>query len=216
MFRRLYSMKVLSDQFRQSMSRVSQQAMILTSGTPHATPINQLHGMTLGSVCSLSIYPKPVLQFNLHLPSYTSRELHSCRICAIHILPPSAESVHLLRIFAKGVKQDNQKELVLGTSKEEIRDGRIFHEMTRPFEKLEQNEFRYHDVDDVKVPILNEAEIVFICKARENFKVDSHEIWVVDVVDILRGGDEKSGGGGGVLYYNRGFHSVGESLKEIS
>ncbi|RLV93631.1 hypothetical protein JA1_002421 [Spathaspora sp. JA1] len=199
------------------MSRISQQAMILTSGTNLNTPINQLHGMTLGSVCSLSIYPSPLLQFNLHLPSYTSSELHDSRTCGIHMLPPTTESVHLLRIFAKGIKKDTQqKEFVLDTSKDELRDGRVFHEMTRPFEKLNVNEFKYHQVDqEFKIPVLKEAEIVFICRARENFKVDSHEIWVVDVIDILCGDKKKvDTSGGGVLYYNRGFHSIGQSLKE--
>ncbi|KAL6452663.1 hypothetical protein SBY92_001925 [Candida maltosa Xu316] len=198
-FLRTYSTSQLSEPFRLAMSRISSQAMILTSGTK--TDSNELHGMTLGSVCSLSVFPTPLIQFNLHLPSYTSSELHRYKYLALHVLPPIDASVHLSRIFAKGIKGE---------------DGEVFHEMTKPFELLEgEKEYGFYNVDEegVKIPILKNVETTLICKVRENFLIEGHEIWVANVVDILQNNQfkEKSGG---ILYYNRGFHKIGKRLHE--
>ena len=130
---RKYSTSCLLESFRLAMGRVSSQAMILTSATSN---LNELHGMTLGSVCSLSVFPSPLIQFNLHLPSYTSSELHKHKYLALHVLPPTKNSVHLSRIFAKGVKLN--KGAKLAPTKEEKIDGQVFHEMTKPFTRLQK------------------------------------------------------------------------------
>lgn len=52
-----------------------------------------------------------------------------------------------------------------------------------------------------------------ICKTRQDFLVDGHEIWVADVIDILQNEQYKEKSGG-ILYFNRGFHKVGETLVE--
>lgn len=55
------------------------------------------------------------------------------------------------------------------------------------------------------MPVLNEAEKAFVCKKHEVFKVDSHEIWVVDVTDILSPNKHYEAKQlGGLLYYQRG------------
>lgn len=195
-FLRNYTTSCLLEPFRLTMARVSSQAMILTSGT---TNKHELHGMTLGSVCSLSVFPKPLIQFNLHLPSYTSSELHKHQYLALHILPPTSQSVHLSRIFAKGIKS---------------KDGEVFHEKTRPFHRLKNNhDYLFYEVEDVKIPILHDVETTMICKTRQNFLVDGHEIWVADVIDIVQN-DKYKEKSGGILYFNRGFHKIGKPLFE--
>lgn len=191
------------------MGRTASQAMILTSAT---TTINELHGMTLGSVCSLSVFPSPLIQFNLHLPSYTSTELHKHKFLALHVLPPTKNSVHLSRIFAKGVKLN--KGTKLAATKEEKIDGQVFHEMTKPFTRLQQGvDYLFYDIAGVQIPVLNDVETTLICQTQDTFPVDNHEIWVASVVDILHNKtySQKSGG---ILYFDRGFHKIGKSLSE--
>lgn len=216
----------LNELFRHSMSRVSSQAMILTAGyNSKLESINNLHGMTLSSVSSLSVNPVPLVEFNLHLPSYTSHSLHSEGILALHILPPSPRAVSLGRIFASGVKRDISKKnsgtFEVPHKKGEVNDD-VFEEMTTPFKNIPPREwFNFKYNDSVDVPIIKEAERVFLCKKYKVFEVDSHELWVARVTDIISGNpkykvEDNSNKTGGLLYFNRAFHRIGDSLNETN
>lgn len=193
--------------FKTSMSRVSSPAMVLTAGCKGQNDI--LHGMTLSSVCSLSVYPSPLLQFNLHLPSYTSTSLHQNGLLCLHLMPPTAKSVFLSRTFASGIKRDPEHFDVKPD------DGELFHEMTTPFSHIQQLDYSLHKVGTGYVPVLEELEAAFICKKKTVVGVDNHEIWVVEVLDILapnRNYHHKKSGG--LLYFDKGFHKVGDNLHE--
>ena len=202
----------LPNKFKTIMSRISTQAMILTSASTLTGSID-MHGMTLSSVCSLSVFPTPLLQFNLHLPSFTSQALHENKYLAIHLLPPTHKSVHLSRIFASGIKKNKR----LDTSPQELKDGEVFHEMTTPFSTLDKNtDWKLHSVSkDVNVPILCDSERILICETFKHMAVDDHEIWAVKVLEVLENpkyGDETLTGG--LIYFNRGFHKIGKILSE--
>lgn len=195
-------------QFKAAMARISSQAMILTAGCKSASEV--FHGMTLSSVCSLSVHPKPLLQFNLHLPSYTSKALHENhgQLC-LHLMPPTSQSVYLSRTFAAGIKRDKRHFDV------KPEDGEIFHEMTTPFAHIGSKSYTLHDTGKCLLPVLKELEKAFICQKNQVFRVDSHEIWVVDVLDILSpNAHYEKQHLGGLLYFQRGFHRVGLSLQE--
>lgn len=194
----------LKNTFKSAMARVAAPAMILTAGA--RLPFDVLHGMTLSSVNSLSVHPTPLLLFNMHLPSYTSASLHQNRYMAIHLLPPSKESVQLGRKFASGVKQDPTH------FKVNSKDG-DFQEMTTPFSEFENYEL-YETKDGVFVPILNELEVAFICSKKTHLTVDDHEIWVVNVENVIRPNKNIQDPSGGILYFDRGFHMIGDSLSE--
>ncbi|KAM9892020.1 hypothetical protein OXX79_010311 [Metschnikowia pulcherrima] len=196
----------LGSSFRTAMTRVSSQAMILTAGSK--SPSTELHGMTLSSVCSLSVHPNPLLSFNLHLPSYTSKTLHENNgMLGLHLMPPTKQAVTLGRKFAGGVKRDPSH------FDAENEDGELFHEMTTPFSGLQGSYSMHYAGDGVSVPILNESEAVFLCTKHRVFEVENHELWVVKVNDILFPNKRyDSAPSGGLLYYHRGFHQVGESL----
>ncbi|CAK9440402.1 uncharacterized protein LODBEIA_P45020 [Lodderomyces beijingensis] len=209
----------VSQMFRDAMSRVAQQAMILTSSTSPHTAQNINHGMTLGSVASLAVYPRPLLQFNLHLPSYTSRYLHEFQVCCIHMMPATKNAARLARVFASGVKLHH-------------RDGEVFHERTQPFRDLvEGQEYFMYDVrgvvekegdgggegdgdgEGLKVPVLSAAEVAFVCRCSRCFTVDDHEIWVVEVLDVLSMREEyREHKTGGLIYFDRAFRKIGEKL----
>lgn len=192
------------------MARISAQAMVLTAGTKKHS-LEPLHGMTLSSVCSLSVYPTPLLQFNLHLPSYTSSSLHANDgLLCLHVMPPTEKSVLLSRTFASGIKRDPEHFDV------KSEDGEIFHEMTTPFSSVDKSDYKLRwEENDIGVPVLAELEVAFVCKKKEVFTVDNHEIWVVKVVDVLfpneRFQHEKTGG---LLYFDRGFRAVGSAVRE--
>lgn len=200
----------ISDAFRSTMSRISAQAMILTSAyiKEKSTRISALHGMTLSSVCSLSILPQPLLQFNLHLPSYTSSEIHKNQYVAIHLLPPTETSAQLGRIFSSGVKRE-----VVKTTDESGEGEGDFHEMTTPFAMLDSSDWYAHDLGaGIEIPILKQHERVMICEAVKDVPVGSHEIWVVKVLSILQNHKYKEKTGG-LLYFDRQFHAIGKSVE---
>lgn len=194
----------LKSTFKSAMARVASPAMILTAGASLASEV--LHGMTLSSVNSLSVHPTPLLLFNMHLPSYTSASLHKTGHMALHLMPPSQESVLLGRKFASGVKQDPSH------FKLNSKDG-DFQEMTTPFSGFD--DFTYYETKDgVLVPIINELEVAFICSTRTQYEIDNHEIWVVNVDDVIRPNQNIIKPSGGILYFDRGFHKVGPPLSE--
>ncbi|GEQ66494.1 hypothetical protein JCM33374_g157 [Metschnikowia sp. JCM 33374] len=198
----------LGNLFKSSMARVSSQAMILTAGSKDHS--SGLHGMTLSSVCSLSVHPNPLLSFNLHLPSYTSKTLHENNgALGLHLMPPTKKSVILGRKFAGGIKR-NPSHFDAAN-----KDGDIFCEMTTPFKGL-QDAYSMHKMSsEISVPILKESEVVFLCTKHKVFDVENHELWVVKVNDILFPNKNFTPvGSGGLLYYQRGFHQVGDPLSE--
>ena len=197
-----FSSSSIQNAFKSAMGSMGTQAMILTAGRKSSRKKASFHGMTVSSVCSLSVYPKPLLQFNLHLPSYTSASLHDLLYLAIHMFPSTQKAVELGRTFANAVKSP-QREM-----KKAQEDGDLFHEMTTPFRKLKDNDWTVHYTDGVEIPVLTEAAHVFICRKNMVFEIDDHEIWVAEVVDIHSKGDTK----GGLLYYKQNFHSLGEKL----
>ncbi|CUM67292.1 uncharacterized protein PRCAT00004985001 [Priceomyces carsonii] len=206
----------LKDTFKQTMTRIGSQAMILSSGIRFENPGLQLSGMTLSSVVSLSIFPKSLLLFNLHLPSHTSSSIHRHGYMAIQLLPPTSEAAKLGRIFASGIKQEHSGGLLKPSSRE-LNDGEIFHEMTTPFSKINENEWHYYELKDkeIKIPILNESEAVFVCEPERSLIVDNHEIWVVKVIDITFPNKTFQGKrSGGLIYFKRGFHKVGNLIEE--
>ncbi|KAI5960622.1 uncharacterized protein KGF55_004515 [Candida pseudojiufengensis] len=193
----------ISDSFRLTMSKIASQAMILTSSTTKEE-ISQLHGMTLSSCVSLSVYPKPYISFNLHLPSYTSTSLKQSKYCAIHLMSPTTKATEMAKIFARGNKSPKL---------EENEDGEIFHEMTTPFNEISNMDYEFFKLPEnreVEIPILkNGVETIMICKTDKCFPVHDHEIWVIEVLKILNFSNDKTGG---LLYYNRGFHKIGKII----
>lgn len=197
--------------FKDCMSSISSQAMILTApikSSPHSTDQispSELHGMTLSSVASLTLNPQPLLQFNLQVPSITSEKLHDLKIFAFHILPPNNNSVRLARIFSRGINSKPIKDSITGE---------LIH--TKPFMNLNENEWNlFNFKDKINLPILKNSEKIIICEKFKVFKIYNHEIWVCSIKDIINNIDdineEKTGG---LLYFNRKFHKIGDSLNE--
>lgn len=198
-------MSDIHEEYKAAMARVASQAMVLTAGVEPlalAEPA-ALHGMTLSSTTLLSVHPTPLLLFNLHLPSYTSHTLHRLGHLALHVLPPSVALARLARIFANAVKRPPGGD----------DDDDVFHEKTTPFDGLaEGRDWRFVAVGAARIPVLSCAERIFLCRKRLVYEIDAHEIWVVEVVRILRPPAAPADSLGGLLYHNRAFHRIGGTL----
>ncbi|ODQ68198.1 hypothetical protein NADFUDRAFT_30425 [Nadsonia fulvescens var. elongata DSM 6958] len=169
-------------------------------------------GMTLSSVCSLSVKPLPMVCFNLQVPSRTSAAIHSRKMFALNILPPNHDSVKICRAFAGGLGKDinpfKAEEEYLTTIDKNV--GKLSDEFEIGSEK-----FITEKASDI--PTVKSAVAVMYCEAKQMFKAQDHEIWVAEIVAV-RSSDRFLAPDcvGGVLYHKRAFHSVGERLKEPS
>lgn len=195
--------EVTQNKFRETMSRVSSQAMILTTAIPIHYNHEKFRGVTLSSVTSLALKPMPLIQFNLQLPSFTSDYLHDYNHFALHLMKPNAESIRLARNFSKGAIKH-------------VENGSIMP--TQPFVDLTEGvQYETYDIEGTNlcIPLLKNSERVIVCQGYRNFRVGDHEIWVGSVQDIVNHGTKSDGQiTGGLLYCNRNFHKLGQSLKD--
>ncbi|KAH3676369.1 hypothetical protein WICMUC_002000 [Wickerhamomyces mucosus] len=206
-------------QFRQAMSSIANQVMILTptckvNDISNFQPeILNLRGVTLSSVTSLSINPHPLIQFNLMIPSITSENLHKYDKFALHILNPNDHNIELVKKFSK------HREFNVKTSK---------FDQISPFKGLAKDiDFKLQNVEqldsvDVQnntneknnlyLPILQSISKVLICEKHQNLLVQDHEIWIGKVLEIKTLNDNYNSKNGGLLNFNRSFHKVGNVI----
>ncbi|GMM27777.1 hypothetical protein DAMA08_004930 [Martiniozyma asiatica (nom. inval.)] len=202
-----------STAFKAAMASCGSNTMILTSASSKGA---LLHGMTLSSVTSLTVHPEPVVQFNLQVPSATSRELHKSKYLALHILKSTDESVKLARIFSMGAKFISQQ--------------RRSEKVTTPFHHLNKDEWKFYkdynfegnnklinhlNDENIDIPLLTQAERILICEKYKIFQVFNHEIWTCKVKDIIDKTQQvETKNCGGLIYFNRKFHKIGPHLNE--
>ncbi|CCF60514.1 hypothetical protein KAFR_0K01600 [Kazachstania africana CBS 2517] len=177
--------------FLQAMKKMCMPTMIVTSSSVMGSSPMDYHGLTITSMASLSINPRPLVQFNVRIPSATSTNLWAHNLFAIHFLNPETSSVSLAQRFAKhGL------------------DG-----PSRPFMGLKQgldySLYKNNLNNEVELPILEQVDRILICKKKDAFAVQDHEIWVGEVVDILNRKEEVTGG---VLHCNKKFFQLGDEL----
>lgn len=182
-----------------------------------------MHGTTLSSVSSLTVNPEPIVQFNIQVPSATSKSIHDNKYLALHILKPSNDSVRLARNFSQGSRYINGSQPLLGNA-----NSTSTEISTTPFERISKDQWSlFEDVmhnkrpgsvrldSDLHLPILTkDSERILICQKYKVFKVFNHEIWTCKVREILVNIDDDVKTGG-LLYFDRKFHHVGEALIEM-
>jgi len=179
--------------FKQSMQRLCFPTTIITTSSYADMIPKDFHGLTVSSMTSLSVNPSPLLQFNVQIPSLSSKNLHLHDIFAVHQLKPEFSSVELVRRFSKGIK----------------------HGGTEPFVELKETiDFSIYrnaiyDSDKSVLPILKNVERVLICKKKESFPVADHEVWVGEVIDCIVNDNTITGG---LLHSNGEFYMMGEKI----
>ncbi|ODQ46752.1 hypothetical protein PICMEDRAFT_16580 [Pichia membranifaciens NRRL Y-2026] len=197
--------------------------MILTASFSGKPEIGKMHGTTLSSVSSLTVNPEPIVQFNIQVPSATSKSIQDNKYLALHILKPSNDSVRLARNFSLGSRYINEPQPeTRNTNNSSARKS------TTPFERIDKDQWSlFENVmhnkrpgsirldSDLHLPILTkDSERILICQKYKVFKVYNHEIWTCKVKEILVNIDDDVKTGG-LLYFDRKFHHVGEALIEV-
>jgi flavin reductase (DIM6/NTAB) family NADH-FMN oxidoreductase RutF len=168
----------LSDRYKKAMSGVAAPANIVTT-------INgdEPRGLTVSSVTSLSVWPDPLVSFNIQIPSRTSQVLHQANKFAINVLSGTAESVRLCKAFAGG-----------------------YGAQVNPFEKFkEEIDFTGHNHGNI--PVINHASAILFCQKEHVFRTQDHEIWIAKIYDV-----ENNSSNGNLLYQNRSFHILGKEI----
>lgn len=195
----------MSQAFRQAMRTLSYPTMIVTSAIPKGTKPMDFHGLTISSMTSLSINPKPLIQFNIKTPSGTSTSIKKNKIFAIHFLEPKVTNIDLAKQFSRGIKD----------------------KMTRPFSGLIENkDYICYDStslipqSDTILPLLKDTGKILLCLSKDVFRVQDHEIWVGEVLKILpseNNNDNNSDNGssnsnGGLLHCMGDFFKIGDAI----
>lgn len=189
----------MSHPFRQVMQKLSYPTMIVTAAVPKGTKSVNFHGLTISSMTSLSVDPKPLIQFNIKVPSNTSNNIRKNGLFAIHFLDPTKSNIDLARHFSRGIKETT----------------------TSPFSTLLENkDYMYYSGDKIKsesniiLPVLKDTGKILICNSKESFKVQDHEIWIGEVLQILPNTKEDciedDSGHGGLLHCKRNFFKLGD------
>lgn len=189
----------MSHLFRQAMQKLSYPTMIVTAAVPKGTKSVDFHGLTISSMTSLSIDPKPLVQLNIKVPSGTSNDIRKNGLFAIHVLNPTKDNIHLARHFSQGLKNT----------------------MTSPFSTLMNNkDYMCYSSKNMKsesniiLPVLKDTGKVLICNSKEAFKVQDHEIWIGEVLQILPNTKEEyiedETGHGGLLHCKSNFFKLGD------
>lgn len=195
----------MSQAFRQVMRTLSYPTMIVTSAIPKGTKPLDFHGLTISSMTSLSINPKPLIQFNIKTPSGTSANIKKNKFFAIHFLEPKETNINLAKQFSRGIKD----------------------KMTRPFSSLIENKdyicygsVSFSSRPNIQLPILKNTGKILICLSKDVFKVEDHEIWVGEVLEILPSQNHNEhnsnsntiSSDGGLLHCMGRFFKIGDSL----
>ncbi|KAJ9387467.1 hypothetical protein DTO063F5_3031 [Paecilomyces variotii] len=102
----------LSDQVRFLMRQVPHPVAIITATDPNSpTPNEAYRGMTVSSFNTVTLYPEPVISFNVKRPSETLHALQTSGHFHVHLLAPSEATAKLARDFSKG---NNNLQIVKG------------------------------------------------------------------------------------------------------
>ncbi|KAJ9363396.1 flavin reductase like domain-containing protein [Paecilomyces variotii] len=108
----------LSDQVRFLMRQVPHPVAIITATDPNSPTANEAYrGMTVSSFNTVTLYPEPVISFNVKRPSETLHALQTSGHFHVHLLAPSEATAKLARDFSRG---NNNLQIVKGEGRFEF------------------------------------------------------------------------------------------------
>ena len=92
----------IQDHVRHLMRRVPHPVAIITSTDPTSSRQTAFRGMTVSSFNTVTLYPEPVVSFNVKVPSETYNAILSSSRFLVHLLAPNATTARLATEFSKG------------------------------------------------------------------------------------------------------------------
>lgn len=92
----------VQDHVRHLMRRVPHPVAIITSTDTKAPAETAFRGMTVSSFNTVTLYPEPIVSFNVKVPSETYNAIVLSSRFLVHLLAPNATTARLAREFSKG------------------------------------------------------------------------------------------------------------------
>lgn len=89
-------------QVRKLMRLVPHPVAIITSTHPNSRAGSAFRGMTVSSFNTVTLYPEPVVSFNVKIPSETYDAIHSSQRFLVHLLSSNGATANLAREFSRG------------------------------------------------------------------------------------------------------------------
>ena len=179
----------IQDHVRHLMRRVPHPVAIITSTDPTASAQTAFRGMTVSSFNTVTLYPEPVVSFNVKVPSETYNAITSSSRFLVHLLAPNATTARLATEFSKGhenVLLDNRNEFFEFTS---AKSAEITSPSIRTGEPprlvLRQNSQATATKEAVNFPF------IFECKyLPQSCRVGDHVVVLGTVVNVFQDGRE--------------------------
>ena len=84
------------------MRRVPHPVAIITATDSNFPPTTAFRGMTVSSFNTVTLYPEPIVSFNVKVPSETLVAIHGSKQFLVHLLAPSEATANLARSFSGG------------------------------------------------------------------------------------------------------------------
>ncbi|EFE43597.1 putative oxidoreductase [Trichophyton verrucosum HKI 0517] len=92
----------IQTEVRRLMRLVPHPVAIVTSTDPNSPPSSAFRGMTVSSFNTVTLSPKPVISFNVKLPSETYNAIRFSSRFLVHLLSPTEAMARLALEFSKG------------------------------------------------------------------------------------------------------------------
>ena len=144
--------------------------------------------MTVSSFTTLSLSSKPMVSFNVQLPSRGAKTFTSSKLFAVNFLASTEKHAAIAHAFASSDLNDTQDSLFC--------------------KKCDFEEISSFG----NVPVLCDALVVFYCKVvREIYSGTDHILYLGEVVSVKNNTCDENVHG--LLYCNRQFHRVGNDIK---
>ncbi|KZZ89022.1 Flavin reductase-like, FMN-binding protein [Ascosphaera apis ARSEF 7405] len=197
------SKAAITTDLRYMMRHVPHPVAIITATNPSAKTLKETYrGMTVSTYNTVTLYPEPVISFNVKTPSETYNAICQSKRFLVHLLSPKPSTARLARDFARGneyldpehascmfnfVSPDYEK-----NSKQLI----AVNEGEPPMLMLKGSMARHSSGNlGAKEDTADTPDFPFILECRslpQNLRVGSHVVVLGRVMRILRPGERKT------------------------
>jgi flavin reductase (DIM6/NTAB) family NADH-FMN oxidoreductase RutF len=196
----------LSDNMRSALRHVTQPVALVTSFMASAGSLKDAdkralsRGVTVSSLCTVTLHPKPVVSFNLRVPSRSWDAISASGFLRVHLLKASPEGATAAHVFTLPYEQSHEPFKHL-TEK----GGHMSYPRTR---------------NPAKVPEIIWPEAIhanFVAKVlREKcIEVGDHMIIVAEVIKMSPSRNADATDKGALAYGMKGYRQLGGEIKPM-
>jgi flavin reductase (DIM6/NTAB) family NADH-FMN oxidoreductase RutF len=176
----------IAHKLRLTLRHVPSSIAIITSSpvAPTGDSKSSSAGMTVSSLTSVCLHPRPIVSFNIKLPSTTYSALKGSGSFLVHLISSTKDGAELASCFTTPGGLDNLPDWVQTSS---LRIGNY------ALPRLEGDTIR----------------AVLVCRVLDDeLRVGDHVVVLGEVMDIDNSGHEKEG----LLYFDQKYRGIGPDL----